>query len=114
MENYWTNNEWVNIAKINQEFSSIQIALNACSIYPHQEDLMVWGIHPRSHFKVSFVFISKDKVNYPMWDKAWIKGRIPKINIFFWTMLQNKILTLDNLQKEGFIWSTDVVSIRWI
>lgn len=75
--------------------------MNACSLDPHQEDLTVWGIDSRGCFKVSSVFISEDKVNYPMWAKAWIKGIIPKINIYFWTMLQNKILTLDNLQKRG-------------
>ena len=33
---------------------------------------------------------------------AWVKGMTPKINIFFWILLQNKILTLDNLKKRGF------------
>ena len=32
-----------------------------------------------------------------------MKGLTPKINIFFWILLQDKILTLDNLVKKGFI-----------
>ena len=32
-----------------------------------------------------------------------MKGMPPKVNIFFWILLQNKILTLDNLKKRGFI-----------
>ena len=31
-----------------------------------------------------------------------MKGMTPKVNIFFWILLQNKILTLDNLKKRGF------------
>ena len=37
----------------------------------------------------------------PTWAKAWMLGLTPKINIFFWLMLQDKILTLDNLAKKG-------------
>ncbi len=37
----------------------------------------------------------------PMWAKAWYLGLIPKINIFFWIMLQNHILMVDNLTKRG-------------
>ena len=32
-----------------------------------------------------------------------MKGLTPKVNIFFWILLQNKILTLENLKKRGFI-----------
>ena len=63
---------------------------------------MVCGIEFSGCFKVPFVFKTKDKVNSLMWAKAWIKALIPKINIFFWTLLQNKNLTLDHLQKRYF------------
>ena len=61
---------------------------------------MIWSVDPSGQFKVSSLFKSKEKGNQPFWTKAWIKGLIPKINIFYWILLQNKILTLDNLQKR--------------
>ena len=100
LDNYWSNIDWVNIAEIDQSFSSIQISLNACRLYPNQEDLMVWGNDPGGFFKVSSMFRSEDKAYSPIWDRVWIKGLTPKINIFFWTMLENKILTLDNFFKK--------------
>ena len=77
------------------------LTLNAFSLYPHNKDIMVWGIEPRGCFKISSIFRLEDKGNDPLWVKTLAKGLIPKINIFFCTMLQNKILTLDNLQKRG-------------
>ena len=32
-----------------------------------------------------------------------MKGMTPKVNIFFWILLQNKVLTIDNLIKRGFV-----------
>ena len=36
-----------------------------------------------------------------IWAKVWTPGLIPKINIFFWLIMQDKILTLDNLINRG-------------
>ena len=36
-----------------------------------------------------------------MWAKAWYPCLTPKINIFFWVMLQNHILMVNNLTKRG-------------
>ena len=41
------------------------------------------------------------RMEKPIWAKAWIPRLTPKINIFFWLLLQDKILTLDNLAKRG-------------
>lgn len=38
----------------------------------------------------------------PVWAKAWIKNLTPKVNYFSWILLQNKILTTNNLCKRGF------------
>ena len=62
---------------------------------------MVWGNDPGGCFKVFSIFRPEDKTISPIWAKAWIKGLMPKINIFFWIMLQNKKFTLDYLQKKG-------------
>ena len=75
--------------------------LNSFYLYPHNEDKMIWSVDASGCFKGSSVFKYEEKGAHPLWTKAWIKGLIPKINIFFWILLQNKILTIDNLQKRG-------------
>lgn len=35
-----------------------------------------------------------------LWAKAWIPSLTPKINVFFWLLLQNRILTINNLIKR--------------
>lgn len=57
--------------------------MNSFSLYPHIEDKMVWGIEPRGCFNFIFIFRYEEKGNRPLWDKTWIKGLTPKINIFF-------------------------------
>ena len=75
--------------------------LNVFCVYPHKEDKMIWSVDASGYFKVSFVFKYEEKGACPLWTRAWIKGLIPKINIFYWILLQNKALTQDNLQKRG-------------
>jgi hypothetical protein len=37
------------------------------------------------------------------WDKLWNNPHWPKIKIFQWLILHNRILTWENLRKRGFI-----------
>ena len=37
-----------------------------------------------------------------IWKKVWNSDCIPKVNIFFWLLEQDKLLTADNLRKRGF------------
>ena len=97
VSHYWQNDSWVNLTDIDQSFSYNQVSLNAISLYPHLEDEIIWQADPSGQFKVSSIFVSKEMELKPLWSHAWIKGLIPKINIFFWILLQNNILTLDNL-----------------
>jgi ribonuclease HI len=99
--NYWQNNSWVNLKDLDLNFNQIQLSLNVVSIYPSVEDVLIWHAEPSGQFKVSSTFVSKEKVTPPLWSQAWVKGLIPKVNIFLWILLQNKILTLDNMQKRG-------------
>lgn len=101
VSHYWLNDSWVNLKDIDQSLNHIQLSLNAVSVYPSIEDEIIWHADPSGQFKVSSIFGSKEKVNLPFWSQAWTKGIIPKFNIFFCVLLQNKILTLDNLQKRG-------------
>ena len=64
--------------------------LNAFFLYPHKEDNMIWSANASGGFKVSSIFKPNEKGAHPLWTRAWIKGLIPKINIFYWILLQNK------------------------
>jgi hypothetical protein len=35
------------------------------------------------------------------WEDVWEPLAIPKVNFFFWTLVHNKILTGDNLEKRN-------------
>lgn len=91
----------MNFSDIDQGFNNIQLSLNVVSLYLSLEDMIIWNADPSGQFKVSTIFASRKKGIQPLWSYASFKGLIPKINILYWLMLQNKILTLDNLQKRG-------------
>ena len=74
---------------------------------------MAWGQDLGGFFRVLSIFSPEDNNISPTWAKAWIKSLAPKINVFFWIMLQNKILNLGNLQIGVLIWLIDVASTRW-
>ena len=80
---YWHNNNWVNLMNVNQDFENIQLSLNAFFLNPNHEDEMIWNADPSGQFKVSSLFSAKEKTFHPLWLQAWIKGLIPKINIFY-------------------------------
>lgn len=65
---------------------------------------MIWGDNSCGNYSVASRYMalwsSKER---PPWSKAWIPGLTPKINIFYWLALQNKILTQDNLLKRDQI-----------
>jgi hypothetical protein len=46
-----------------------------------------------------FQTLQKDHI----WTTVWKSKFWPKISTFLWLLLQNKILTWDNLQRQGFI-----------
>jgi hypothetical protein len=66
-----------------------------------------WGHSPHGNFTLKeghalqegFQFMPKD----PIWTVVWKSKFWPKISTFLWLLIQNKILTWDNLQKRGFI-----------
>jgi hypothetical protein len=49
--------------------------------------------------KAQFHLQPKDKI----WSVIWKSNLWPKVNIFLWLLVQNRILTWDNLRKRGFI-----------
>jgi hypothetical protein len=37
------------------------------------------------------------------WKRVWDQSAIPKVNFFFWTLMHNKLLTGDNLEKRNIM-----------
>jgi hypothetical protein len=37
------------------------------------------------------------------WKRVWDQVAIPKVNFFFWTLMHNKLLTKDNLEKRNIV-----------
>lgn len=63
---------------------------------------MIWENNLSGVYSVASGYITLWNLNgKPSWAKAWLPYLTPKINIFFWLLLQNKILTIDNLAKRG-------------
>lgn len=68
-------------------------------------DFLVWPLSSKGSYMV------KDGYNLLMSREGWVKndllarvwklGILPKIAAFWWLCLQNKILTMDNLMKQG-------------
>ena len=77
--------------------------LNSMALSSKRDEL-IWGDNSNGNYSVASGYMDlsnlKDK---PPWSRAWLPSLIPKINIFYWLALQNKILTQDNLIKRGQI-----------
>ena len=71
-------------------------------ILNNKRDELIWEGNSNGCYLVASRYNSlwslKEK---PPWAKAWLPGLTPKINMFFLLMLQDKIFTLDNLEKRG-------------
>lgn len=66
--------------------------------------MLIWEGTPKGRYLVASAYKAQYQMDTKLvWAKAWYHGLIPKINIFFWLLLQNRILTLDNLMKRGHI-----------
>ena len=73
-------------------------------VLSNKKDEVIWGDNPNGSYYVAsgynYLWCLREK---PSWVKAWLSGLIPKINIFYWLALQNKILTQNNLIKRGHV-----------
>ena len=67
-------------------------------------DIKDWGIHGQYTVKEGFKILKRNEGNQNAinWNKVWNPDCIPKVNIFFWLLARNKLLTADNLRKRGF------------
>lgn len=77
------------------------MVLNSLTLNTNQ-DALIWEGNPSGNYLVATGYNTLWNLNEkPSWTKAWMPGLTPKINIFFWLLLEDKILTLDNLAKRG-------------
>ena len=65
-------------------------------------DIKGWGINGHYIVKEGFKIIKRNDGNQKanIWNKVWNLDCIPKFNIFFWLLAQNKLLTADNFRKR--------------
>ena len=88
---------------ISQDLKSLMMSLNAMVIN-NKRDEVIWGDNLNGQYSITSGYFSLwDRMQKPIWAKAWTPSLTPKINIFFWLLLQDKILTLENLAKRGQI-----------
>ena len=87
VSNYWKDGSWVNSVDINHDLWLIQNSLKYACNNLNCEDTLVWGIHPIRRYKVATFFKAKVNDIPPPWVKAWMKGLVSKIKIFFWISL---------------------------
>jgi hypothetical protein len=70
-------------------------------------DQLRWGHKDGGEFNLKEVrhYIEDQDQEDPthQWDKLWNSPQWPKIKIFQWLILHNRILTWENLRKRGFI-----------
>ena len=86
---------------ISLDLNPLMISLNAIIINNKRVEV-IWGDNLNGQYFVTSGYFSLwDRMEKPIWAKAWTSSLTPKINIFFWLLLQDKILTLDNLAKRG-------------
>ena len=101
VSDYQRNDSWVNLLSVDLNLAELAKCLNAYCL-KHDDDVPIWKKDPFGGYSISSAFsFSFEDFEAPCWALAWVKGMMPKINIFFWILLQNKILTLDNLKKRG-------------
>ena len=100
---YWKDDMCLDLNSVEHNLVKLSKCLNVIFLN-HKEDELIWKTNPSGIFSIVSAYANSFDAHYePYWAKAWVKGMTPKVNIFFWILLQNKILTLDNLKKRGFI-----------
>jgi hypothetical protein len=76
-------------------------------VVSEEEDQLRWGQKKGREFNLKEArhYIANQDQEDPaqQWDKLWNNPQWPKIKIFKWLVLHNRILTWENLRKRGFI-----------
>lgn len=103
--NYFVNKEWRKIHEVFPELVDIFNEISKIHIHVSpQRDMVIWRRLPNGVFSVAYAFNSCNDIVGPRlsWGLVWSSKLIPKINMFLWLMVHDKILTINNLWKTGF------------
>ena len=101
VNDYRNDQGWFDLASISQDLKPLMYMLNSI-ILNNKDDDLVQSANSSGTYSVVFGYLSLQNIMEKLvWAKVWTPGLIPKINIFLWLMLQEKILTLDNLIRRG-------------
>ena len=60
------------------------------------------GSYSASEGYQKFVVVPNVPSNPAIWNYLWDCKTLPKIDMFIWTLLHEKVLTGENLEKHGF------------
>ena len=103
VSDYWKDDFWVNLLRVDLNLAELAKCLNTCYL-KHEDDVFIWKENPSGMYSTLLAYANSfEDHDVPCWAMAWVKDMTPKVNIFFWILLQNKILTLDNLNKMKFL-----------
>jgi hypothetical protein len=101
MDNLETRDQTVATFKEVEELGRRKIAVT------DREDQLIWGHKEGREFNLKEVrhyIVNQDQEDsMHQWDKLWNNPHWPKIKIFQWLILHNRILTWENLMKRCFI-----------
>eukprot|EP00253_Pinus_taeda_P019463 PITA_19463 len=85
--------------EIHKELTNRKIKVNTGS------DVLRWGYTPRGTYTTKEAYEimshSQDPID-PTWNSIWTAGIWPKVSTFIWSLYHGRILTWDNLIKQGF------------
>jgi zinc-binding in reverse transcriptase len=93
-----------------QDLHKLQPIMSATSMTDNQ-GILRWRLTPNQHFTVhsAYKFLNNPRIPNPTLQRVCQTTMPPKIKIFIWLLLQNKLQTAENLQRKG--WPTITVCI---
>lgn len=98
---YQNDGQWKELSLVDLSLGNLKKIINSMMVVD-DDDQLIWKLTTNGKFLVTSLYNQHfSNLESPCWSKAWVKGLIPKINVFFQTVLQNKILTIDNLKIRG-------------
>ena len=81
-----------------EELSKRYIKVQECP------DVLRWGYMTRGSFNIKEAYqirITHQAVVDDIWKKIWAANLWPKVALFVWLVVRERILTCDNLRKRG-------------
>ncbi len=113
----WKNGNWAEWRTPNlprnlksQSNSVINLLKRVSPLSLDSQDSFIWDPNGGEYsVKSGYLTIQaqKDKQYYVHWRTVWKAEILPKVKIFIRTLLKGKVLTVDNLKKNGFAFLPD-------